>query len=88
MSRIFKREPGTAFESDQFSSIFALVASGFGISVAPQMAIQHAEGCRQVPITGGPSRRIGYAQIRRLYVPPAQKAFIAWLKELSRHPSR
>jgi LysR family transcriptional regulator, hydrogen peroxide-inducible genes activator len=82
------REPGTVFESDQFSSIFALVASGFGISVAPQMAIQHAEGCRQVPITGGPSRRIGYAQIRRPYVPPAQKAFIAWLKELSRHPSR
>jgi LysR family hydrogen peroxide-inducible transcriptional activator len=33
------REPGTVFESDQFSSVFALVASGFGITVAPKMAI-------------------------------------------------
>lgn len=81
------REPGTVFESDQFSSVFALVASGFGITVAPKMAVQEANGCRHVPITGGPSRRIGYAQIRRPYVPPAQKAFIAWLKELRRHPS-
>ena len=26
------------------------------------------------PVTGGPSRRISYAQIRRPYVPPAQKS--------------
>lgn len=77
-------EPGTVFESDQFSSIFALVASGFGISVAPQMALQAATGCCHIPIAGGPSRRIGYARIRRKRVPSAQKAFIAWLKELSR----
>ena len=80
------REPGTVFESDQFSSIFALVANGFGISVAPKMAIKQAFACRHVPITGAPSRRIGYAQIRRPHIPAAQKAFIAWLKELSRHP--
>jgi LysR family hydrogen peroxide-inducible transcriptional activator len=81
------REPGAVFESDQFSSIFALVASGFGISVAPRMAVRAAPGCRHVPITGRPSRRICYAQIRRPYVPPAQKAFVAWLKEFRRHPS-
>lgn len=80
------REPGTVFESDQFSSIFALVANGFGISVAPTMAVKQAFACRHVPITGGPSRRIGYAQIRRPHIPAAQKAFIAWLRELSRHP--
>jgi LysR family transcriptional regulator, hydrogen peroxide-inducible genes activator len=77
------REPGTVFESDQFSSVFALVASGFGITVAPKMAVQEASGCRYVPIAGGPTRRIGYAQIRRPHVPPAQRAFIDWLKELS-----
>ena len=81
------REPGTVFESDQFSSVFALVASGFGITVAPKMAVQEASGCRYVPIAGGPTRRIGYAQIRRPHVPPAQRAFIDWLKELSRHPA-
>jgi LysR family hydrogen peroxide-inducible transcriptional activator len=75
------REPGTVFESDQFSSVFALVAGGFGITVAPRMALQDANGCRYVPITGTPSRRIGYAQIRRPHVPPAQKAFISWLRE-------
>jgi LysR family hydrogen peroxide-inducible transcriptional activator len=80
------REPGTVFESDQFSSIFALVASGFGITVAPTMAVQEANGCRQVPIAGGPTRRIGYAQIRRPHVPPAQRAFTAWLKENSHRP--
>jgi LysR family hydrogen peroxide-inducible transcriptional activator len=81
------REPGAVFESDQFSSIFALVASGFGITVAPRMAVRAATGCRHVPITGRPSRRICYAQIRRPYVPPAQKAFVAWLKESRHHPS-
>lgn len=80
------REPGTVFESDQFSSIFALVANGFGISVAPKMAVKEAFACRLVPITGGPSRRIGYAQIRRPHIPLAQRAFIDWLRDLSRHP--
>lgn len=80
------REPGTVFESDQFSSVFALVASGFGITVAPKMAVHEASGCRHVPIAGGPTRRIGYAQIRRPHVPPAQRAFTAWLKEISRRP--
>ena len=78
------REPAMVFESDQFSSIFALVAGGFGITVAPRMAVQDANGCRYVPITGAPSRRIGYAQMRRPHVPPAQKAFISWLREISR----
>jgi LysR family transcriptional regulator, hydrogen peroxide-inducible genes activator len=80
------REPGTVFESDQFSSVFALVAGGFGITVAPKMAVQEASGCRHVPIAGEPTRRIGYAQIRRPHVPPAQKAFIDWMKEISHGP--
>jgi DNA-binding transcriptional LysR family regulator len=48
------------------------------------MAIPEAAGCRHIPIAGGPSRRIGYARIRRRHVPPVQKAFIAWLRELCR----
>jgi DNA-binding transcriptional LysR family regulator len=43
--------------------------------------VHKAESCSLVPIDGEPSRRIGYAQIRRPHPPPAQKAFIAWLKE-------
>jgi LysR family hydrogen peroxide-inducible transcriptional activator len=78
------REPDAVFESDQFSSVFALVASGFGITVAPKMATREASECRCIPIRGNPSRRVGYAQIRRPHLPPAQRVFIAWLKELSR----
>jgi LysR family hydrogen peroxide-inducible transcriptional activator len=71
---------GDVFESDQFASIFALVAAGFGISVVPEMAAPAAAGCSLAPLRGG-VRRIGYAQIKRPFVPPAQKAFTGWLRE-------
>jgi len=89
VSRRNLRGPSTVFETDQFSSVFALVAVGFGISVAPKMATPAAtgSGCRCVTIDGHPSRRIGYAQIRRPQVPPAQRAFIDWLKELCHRPA-
>jgi LysR family hydrogen peroxide-inducible transcriptional activator len=53
------REPGPVFESYQFSSVFALVAGGFGITVAPKMAPREASGCRHVSIAGEPTRCIG-----------------------------
>jgi hypothetical protein len=69
---------------EQVEILHAKKYSGFEVSIAPQMALQAAAGCRHMPIAGGLSRRIGYARIRRKRVPSAQKAFIAWLKELSR----
>lgn len=78
-----------AFESDQLASIFALVAAGFGVSVVPQMAAEAAlPGCSLVPLRPGWTRRVGYAQVRRSFVPPAQKAFIAWLREALAAPAR
>lgn len=72
---------GVFFETDQFASIFSLVAGGFGVSVVPQMAASHAEGCRLVPLQRA-MRRIGYATVRRPYVPPAERAFVSWLRQL------
>ncbi len=77
-------DAGAIVETDQLQSIFALVAAGLGVSVIPQMAAQAAHGCRLVPLSPAPARRIGYARARREFVPPAQHAFIAWLKERTR----
>jgi LysR family hydrogen peroxide-inducible transcriptional activator len=72
------------FETDQFASIFSLVAGGFGVSLVPQMAACEASGCRLIPLRRRSMRRIGYAYVRRPFVPPAERAFIAWLKGLGR----
>jgi LysR family transcriptional regulator, hydrogen peroxide-inducible genes activator len=68
--------PNAIFESDQFASIFALVAAGTGVRLIPAMAAASAEGCRVVPLHPESFRRIGYAHIRRHFRPAAQKAFI------------
>ena len=73
---------GVFFETDQFASIFSLVAGGFGISVVPEMAASHADGCRLIPLQRPAMRRIGYATVRRPFVPPAERAFISWLRQL------
>jgi LysR family hydrogen peroxide-inducible transcriptional activator len=72
--------PNAVFESDQFASIFAMVAAGAGISLAPEMAAKAAEGCRLLPLHPESFRRVGYAQVRRRFRPPAQNAFVAWMK--------
>jgi LysR family transcriptional regulator, hydrogen peroxide-inducible genes activator len=73
--------PNAVFESDQFASIFALVAAGAGVSLIPAMAVEGAHGCSFLPIEPESSRRIGYAHVRRQFRPPAQKAFIEWLRQ-------
>lgn len=77
-------DPGTVFETDQFASIFALVTAGFGVSVVPQMAAGSAGSCRLLPLAPPLARRIGYARVRREFVPPAQTAFVRWLKQATR----
>jgi LysR family hydrogen peroxide-inducible transcriptional activator len=73
-------KPNAIFESDQFASIFALVAVGAGVSFVPAMAAAAAQGCRLVPLQPDSFRRIGYSQVPRQFRPPAQKAFLGWLK--------
>ncbi len=77
------RDPASLFETDQFASIIALVAAGFGVSILPAMAAAQARGCCLVPVRGA-QRRIGYARLDRAFIPPAQQAFTAWLKTLAR----
>ena len=72
------------FETDQFSSIFPIVASGMGITLAPRMAAQTAGQCRLLPLEREAFRRVGYIRVRRHAAGAAQKAFVAWLRKQAR----
>ena len=71
----------STFESDQFSSLFPLVASGFGVSLIPEMAAPFAIGCRLIPTAKSGHRRIGYLRNRRCFYSKQTKAFTEWLRE-------
>jgi LysR family hydrogen peroxide-inducible transcriptional activator len=68
------------FETDQFASIFPLVASGFGITLVPAMAAPHADHCKILPLDRPAFRRIGYVQSRRRFPSKPRQAFVAWLR--------
>jgi LysR family hydrogen peroxide-inducible transcriptional activator len=72
------------FETEQFSSIFPIVASGLGITLAPQMAAQSAGECRLLPLEREAFRRVGYIRVRRHAYGAAQRAFVKWLRERAR----
>jgi LysR family hydrogen peroxide-inducible transcriptional activator len=57
--------PRIAFESGQFSSLFAMVAAGVGISLVPEMAIDRNAGCRYVRLTDARATRTIVAAILR-----------------------
>src|SRR5580658_3112703 len=57
--------PRIAFESDQFSSLFGMVAAGVGISLVPEMALDRNTGCRYVRINDARATRTVVAAILR-----------------------
>jgi LysR family hydrogen peroxide-inducible transcriptional activator len=69
------------FETDQFSSIFPIVASGLAITLAPLMAAHTAGDCRLLPLERETFRRVGYIRVRRHIAGAAQSAFVKWLRE-------
>lgn len=70
----------SVFETDQIASIFPLVANGFGISLIPEMAAAHAQGCKLVSLERNTFRRIGYLRANRHFVSNAMKEFFGWLR--------
>jgi len=77
-----KVEFHSIFESDQFASIFPLVASGFGVSLVPAMACPQARNCKILPLAKPAFRRIGFAHARHRFASKPRQAFIAWLRQL------
>ena len=78
-----KAKFSSQFEADQFSSIFSLIGSGFGLSIVPEMARGHAHGCRLIPLKQKVSRRIGFIRLERHFVSRPMEAFIRFLRELA-----
>lgn len=72
------------FETNQFSSILPLVAAGLGISLVPEMAVTPDSGCCFLRLERQAYRRIGYMRVRQHAVGSAQKAFINWLRTISK----
>jgi LysR family hydrogen peroxide-inducible transcriptional activator len=70
--------PRIAFESDQFSSLFGMVAAGVGISLVPEMAIDRNAGCRYVRLSDArATRTIVAAVLRGRSFNRVQQAFLS-----------
>jgi LysR family hydrogen peroxide-inducible transcriptional activator len=70
--------PRIAFESDQFSSLFGMVAAGVGISLVPEMAIDRNAGCRYVRLSDTrATRTIVAAMLRGRSFNRVQQAFLS-----------
>ncbi len=78
-----KTEVAPVFEADHFGSIFPLVASGAGITIAPLMAAEQAENCSVVSFGKAQYRRIGYARLRSGANFKPLSAFTKWLRNVA-----
>ncbi|HXF26048.1 MAG TPA: LysR family transcriptional regulator [Bryobacteraceae bacterium] len=72
--------PNVVFESGQFATILAMVASGMGISAVPKMAVQPARGCRFIRLANnGATRVLGATMLGRHFQTRAQRVFLQHL---------
>jgi len=72
-----------AFEADHFGTIFPLVASGAGVTIAPMMAVAHALNCTVVPLAKPQFRRVGYARLMSSTKFKPLQAFTKWLRTVA-----
>jgi DNA-binding transcriptional LysR family regulator len=79
-------DESSCFRERSASSIFPLVASGFGVSIIPKMAAPLASGCC-VPLGPATFRKSGYFRNRRGISSKAVKALVAWLRAVVREQS-
>lgn len=77
-----KMSPSVVFESGQFATILAMVASGMGVSAVPAMAVQKQPGCKFIPISGKNSTRVvGVATSRHHYQSRAQRLLMEQMRK-------
>jgi LysR family hydrogen peroxide-inducible transcriptional activator len=80
-----KLQPNVMFESGQFSTLLAMVASGAGVSIVPKMAVEPRLGCRFIPLAdAGAYRRVGIARFNKHFCSRAHKAFIKHMKDINK----
>lgn len=72
--------PRIVFESGQFSSLLGMVAAGLGVSLVPEMAIDHNAPCRYVRLSDArATRTIVAAVLRGRSFNRVQQAFLSGL---------
>jgi LysR family hydrogen peroxide-inducible transcriptional activator len=79
-----RTETSPVFESNHFGTIFPLVASGAGITIAPAMAAAFAAGCSVQPLPRPQFRQVGYARLRSSGSFKPLSAFTRWLRTLAK----
>jgi LysR family transcriptional regulator, hydrogen peroxide-inducible genes activator len=83
-----KLQPNLVFESDQFSTILAMVSAGMGVSVVPAMAVANRQRCKFIRIRDHHvSRRVGLAQLRYHFTTVAHHALVEQLRHRARERS-
>jgi LysR family hydrogen peroxide-inducible transcriptional activator len=80
-----RTETTPIFESNHFGTIFPLVASGAGITIAPAMAAAFAEGCTVLPLPRPQYRQVGYARLKSSGTFKPLSAFTKWLRSVARN---
>jgi len=83
-----RAETSPVFESNHFGTIFPLVASGAGITIAPAMAAAFAVGCSVQPLPRPQFRQIGYARLRSSGSFKPLAAFTRWLRSIGKETTR
>jgi LysR family hydrogen peroxide-inducible transcriptional activator len=78
-----RSEMSPIFESGHFGTIFPLVASGAGVTIAPMMAARYASNCSVVPLQKPQFRQIGYARLKSSGTFKPLSAFTKWLRSLA-----
>jgi LysR family hydrogen peroxide-inducible transcriptional activator len=77
--------PHIAFESGQFSSLLGMVAAGIGVSLIPEMAIDHNAGCRYVRLSDTQATRtIVAAVLHGRSFNRVQQAFLSGIQSKGR----
>jgi LysR family hydrogen peroxide-inducible transcriptional activator len=73
--------PNVVFESGHFSTILAMVATGMGVSIVPEMAVEKRPGCRFVRINDERAvRRIGVVCLKGHFQTNVQRALLQHLQ--------
>ncbi len=76
--------PRIVFESGQFSSILGMVGAGLGISIVPEMALEHRPDCNFVLIGDErATRTIGVATLKGRFLSRVQRALLTDLQSFA-----
>jgi LysR family hydrogen peroxide-inducible transcriptional activator len=75
-------KPNVVFESGQFTTILAMVATGMGVTVVPEMAVEAVPGCRFVALADETAyRRVGVVQLKHRFRGRVDRSFLEHLQE-------